>query len=147
MRGMPSTPWFDAACTSKTLCCSTRAWYAVSPTVTACVDQCSAVPSASVQSNTSSGVSVTACSFSSKMVDINDMHRAGMPIHVRSDDVERVIGEPRPFVNTAAHAVAIDGRRALCFHLQPENVDGSPRRNLQAERGNVDLIRQRDLLP
>ena len=58
----PSTPCAEAGCISKELCPSTRAAYAVPFTVTVCVHQFSVSPFASVQSNSSSGVSVVACS-------------------------------------------------------------------------------------
>src|SRR5271165_2168035 len=53
---------------SKLLCWMTRAAYVVVPTVTLCVLHDSVNPVASTQSNTTSGVSVTGCSFRLKLL-------------------------------------------------------------------------------
>src|ERR1035438_9632585 len=99
---------------SNALCCNTRAAYAVCPTVTAWVLQLSSCPLHSLQSNTISGVSTTACSLRSEMACINDIHRGGMIIHVLRREGERIVAQARGFIDAPRRTCFVQIGRASC---------------------------------
>src|ERR1039458_606661 len=113
MRGLPSTPWSEAVWMSNALCCTTRAAYAVCPTVTAWVLQCSVCPLDNAQSNTISGVSTTACSLRSEMACMNDIYRGGMVTHARRRNGERVVAQSRGFIDAPRCTWFVFGRSGL----------------------------------
>src|ERR1700679_4181055 len=107
---------------SNELCCSTRAAYAVPLTVIACVHQCSMSPFERAQSNTMSGVSVTASSLRLEMVCIDDIYGDGVPTHIGRRKREGVVAEPGVLIDSASRALLICRWSGLGLHLGPEYV-------------------------
>src|SRR4051812_46449950 len=107
---------------SKLLCWITRAPYTVLPTVTLWVLHDSVCPLARTQSNTSSGVSVTACSLSSKVLCMIDIHPAGMLIHAHGRNCEKIVAQPSIVVDAACRRRLVPRGRSLWFDLDTVNV-------------------------
>src|SRR5215471_3400203 len=118
---------------SNALCWSTRALYCVDPTLTACVLHASFSPLRSKQSNTSSGVSVTDCSFKLEMLCIVDVHRARMLIHSRRGDRQYVVSQAGIFVNAPSGRALVRRCARLRFGLHPIQVHRAASRDFESE--------------